>query len=69
MNIVKQPTPRNFKTGNVCLSQDEAASIRAGDNLTILKYGSDEVLFTKPITQAMIDTLQDKGEYFLLSYR
>lgn len=69
MNIVKQPTPRNFKTGKVTLSHDEACAISVGDNLVVLKYGSDEVLFTKPITQAMIDSIDNRGDYNLMTYR
>ena len=71
-NLVKCPTPRNFKTGKVTLSHDEVADLTNGmyEKLVIMKFGGNsEVLFTKNITEEMIEAIEDKGEYSLMSYR
>jgi hypothetical protein len=73
MNIVKRPTPKNFRTCNVCISTLERDNITTSDTLTVLKYASDEVLLYKPITQKMIASLQlmtsTSGDYYLMSYK
>jgi hypothetical protein len=71
-NLVKCPTPRNFRTGKVTLSHDEVEDVKSGvyTKLVIMKYGGgNEVLFTKDITESMVDTIADKGDYNLMSYR
>ena len=70
--LIKSPTPRNFKTGKVSLSSSEAQDVknRLYDTLVILKFGSHgEILFTKNITSNMILSLEDKGDYYLMSYK
>jgi aspartate 1-decarboxylase len=69
MNIVKRPKPRNFRSGNVCLSNAQAHAISAGDTLTILSYDTGELIHTKVITQAMIDSLDSQGDYYLMTYK
>lgn len=69
MRIVKRPTPRNFRSGKVCLSAEELATITAGDTLVVMKYMEDEVMFTKMITQKMIDSAVNMGDYWLMSYK
>jgi len=71
-NLVKCPTPRNFKTGKVTLSHEEVSDVQSGnyEKLIIMKFGSPgEILFSKAITESMIDTIEDKGDYSLMSYR
>jgi hypothetical protein len=71
-NLIKCPTPRNFRTGKITLSHDEVIDINNGvyDKLVIMKFGgNNEVLFTKNITEAMVETIVDKGEYNLMTYR
>ena len=71
-NLVKCPTPRNFKTGKVTLSHDEVIDVQSGnyDKLVIMKFGgNNEVLFTKDITEEMIEAIEDRGDYSLMSYR
>lgn len=71
-NLVKCPTPRNFRSGKVTLSAYEAECVRDGhyDKLVIMKFnGDDEVLFTKDITQKMVESIEDRGDYFLMTYR
>ena len=72
MNLIKTPRPRNFRTGKVSLSFDEVNDLKNGsyDKLVIMKYGEDnEVLFTKDITQSMIESIEYKDDYCLMSYR
>lgn len=71
-NLVKCPTPRNFKTGKVTLSDQEVIDLQSGsyDKLVIMKFGGgNEVLFTKNITEKMVDNIENRGEYSLMSYR
>lgn len=71
-NLLKCPTPRNFKTGKVTLTASEKFDLESGfyRTLVIMKFNGDgEILFTKDISQDMIDSIEDRGEYFLMSYK
>lgn len=70
-NLIKCPTPHNFKTGKVSLSPEEVSAILMGlyDKLVVMRFfGDNDILFTKDIDQAMIDSIADKGDYFLMDY-
>jgi hypothetical protein len=71
-NLIKCPTPSNFKSGKVSVTPEEVTAITMGlyDKLVIMRFSANnEVLFTKDITDAMIGSLEDKGNYFLMNYR
>ena len=68
-NIVKKPNPSNFRSGKVCVSPKQVEDLKVGDTLTVLKHDSGELFFTKSISQKMINSLEDKGAYFLMTYK
>jgi hypothetical protein len=70
-DLIKRPEPQNFKTGNVSLSKGEYECLKAGDftNLIILKWNSNDVYLSKPITKEMIESVQSKDTYYLMRYR
>lgn len=71
-NLKKCPSPKNFSTTNVSLSVLEVKRIKSGfyEELTVLKYNNpSEVLFTRKITKAMIDSIKNMGKYYLMSYK
>jgi hypothetical protein len=51
------------------MSNAQANAVKVGDTLTILSYETGELIHTKEITQAMVDSLDCQGNYFLMSYK
>lgn len=71
MNLIKQPQPQNFKTGKVSLDKGEYLCLIAGDysNIIVLKWNTTDVFISKPITKEMIESIESKGDYYLMRYR
>ncbi len=69
MNHIKQPTRRNWRSGNVCFSPLDFTDLRVGDTITIMKQYTDEVLVVVEVVQWMLDKADNRGDFVLVPTR
>ena len=67
--LFRRPQPKNWKTGKVSLSYEEAAELRVGIPLVVEYEGRCEYLHVcKRVEQWMIDSLDFRDDYVLMPF-